>query len=126
MTSATCPLRWAVKLADAGLREKSGSEAALKVAITDSFAVTVTLQVPVPEQAPLQPENIDPEAAEAVKVTVVPVARLAEHKLPQTIPAGLPSIAPLPFPSSFTKRVKLVAMAPPSITVTLPLPLFAT
>lgn len=47
----------------------------LKVAVTDSSAFMVTEQVPVPEQPPpLQPANVEPEAAVAVRVTTVPVA----------------------------------------------------
>jgi len=45
-----------------------------------NFAVTFmtldmfTVQGPVPEQAPDQPEKVEPEASEAVKVTEVPEA----------------------------------------------------
>ena len=42
----------------------------VKVAVTDFAAVIVTVQVPVPEHAPDQPEKVDPLAAEAAKVTV--------------------------------------------------------
>jgi len=41
-----------------------------KVAVTDFAAVIVTVQVPVPEHPPDQPENVDPLVAEAAKVTV--------------------------------------------------------
>jgi hypothetical protein len=34
----------------------------------------LTLQAPVPEQAPLQPAKVDPEAGDAVSVTLVPLA----------------------------------------------------
>ena len=43
-----------------------------KVAVTDVAAVIVTVQVPVPEHPPDQPEKVYPLAAEAVKVTDVP------------------------------------------------------
>ena len=43
-----------------------------KVAITDFAAVIVTVQVPVPEHAPDQPEKVDPLVAEAAKVTDFP------------------------------------------------------
>ena len=46
----------------------------IKVAVTDVAAVIVTVQVPVPEHAPDQPEKVDPLAAEAVKVTDIPDA----------------------------------------------------
>jgi hypothetical protein len=34
----------------------------------------VTLQVPVPEQTPLQPAKAEPPAGDAVSVTLVPLA----------------------------------------------------
>jgi hypothetical protein len=34
----------------------------------------LTAQVPVPEQAPLQPAKVEPAAGEAVNVTVGPLA----------------------------------------------------
>ena len=43
-----------------------------KLAVTDFAAVIATVQVPVPEQAPDQPEKVDPLVAEAVKVTAFP------------------------------------------------------
>ena len=46
----------------------------LKVAVTDRAAVIDTVQVPVPVHAPLQPENVEPLAADAVSVTEVPLA----------------------------------------------------
>ena len=51
----------------------------LKVAVTACAALTVTLQVPVPAQLPLQPVKVEPAAGAAVKVTAVPVAKDAEH-----------------------------------------------
>jgi hypothetical protein len=44
----------------------------LKVALTDFAAFIVTVQVPVPEHAPDQPEKVDLLAADAAKVTDVP------------------------------------------------------
>ncbi|HEV8098072.1 MAG TPA: hypothetical protein VGP56_02930 [Gaiellaceae bacterium] len=42
-----------------------------KVAVTDCSAFMVTVQVPVPVQPPPdQPAKLEPEAGEAVKVTV--------------------------------------------------------
>jgi hypothetical protein len=44
----------------------------VKVAVTDRAAFIVTVQVPVPEQAPLQPVKFVPVAGVAVSVTRVP------------------------------------------------------
>jgi len=125
MTSVTCPPRCAVKLVDAALMEKSEGAAEVKVAVGDSSPIITMLQMPMPEQGPLQPENVDPGAGEAVKVTIVPRAKLAEQDPGQFMPAGLPTTVPLPLPAKLTERVKLVGVAPPSITVTFPLAEFA-
>jgi len=46
----------------------------LKVAVTVVAAVSVTVQVPVPEQPPpLQPSNVEPALGVAVSVTPVPL-----------------------------------------------------
>src|SRR5262249_48034074 len=55
-----------------------------------------TTQLPVPVQAPLQPENVEPLAAAAVKVTAVP--NVPTHVAPQLIPAGLDVMVPAPAP----------------------------
>ena len=49
-------------------------EAVLNVAVTARAAVIDTVQVLVPEQAPLQPAKLAPLPAAAVKVTEVPLA----------------------------------------------------
>jgi hypothetical protein len=43
----------------------------VKVAVTLHAWVMVTVQAPVPLQAPLQPEKVEPAAGVAVKVTLV-------------------------------------------------------
>jgi len=45
---------------------------AVNVAVTFWAEFIVTLQAPVPEQGPDQPEKVYPVEAEAVRVTVVP------------------------------------------------------
>ena len=46
----------------------------MKVAVTEVFAFSVTVHVPVPAHAPpLQPVNTDPNVAAAVSVTEVPL-----------------------------------------------------
>jgi hypothetical protein len=44
----------------------------LNVAVTEVAALTATPQLPVPEQAPLQPAKDEPAAGVAVSVTAVP------------------------------------------------------
>jgi hypothetical protein len=45
---------------------------ASKLAETERSALMLTVQLPVPEQAPDQPAKFDPAAGEAVSVTLVP------------------------------------------------------
>src|SRR5207247_665997 len=79
-----------------------------KVAVTVVAALSVTVQVPVPEQPPpLQPLKIEPAAGAAVRVTGVPVANAAEHVAPQEIPAGLLVTVPVPAPVLLTVSGKL-------------------
>jgi hypothetical protein len=75
------------------------------VAVTEVGAVTVTVQVPVPEQPPpLQPAKVEPAAGVAVSVTAVPLGKRIEQDTPQLIPAGLLVIEPLPPPARVTVR----------------------
>ena len=60
----------------------------LKVAETAWAAVMVTMHVPVPVQAPLQPANVDPEAAAEVRVTAVPLAKAAEQNVTLLVKPG--------------------------------------
>ena len=84
---------------------KTGSgTTALKVAVTDAFAVRVRLHGLVPEQAPDQPLKVNPAAGVAVSVTLVPLANDAVQVVPQLIPLGLLVTVPLPVPASVTVR----------------------
>jgi len=79
-----------------------------KVAVTVVAAVSVTVQVAVPEQPPpLQPEKVEPAAGAAVKVTEVPLANAAEHVAPHAMPAGLLVTVPAPAPALLTVSVKV-------------------
>ena len=71
-------------------------------------ALSVTAQVPVPEQPPpLQPEKVEPATGVAVKVTAVPLANAAEHVAPQEMPTGLLVTVPLPAPVLETVNEKV-------------------
>ena len=70
--------------------------------MTEELAVRSTVHVPVPVQAPDQPANVEPEPGAAVKVTDVPLAKLALHVDPQLMPAGLLVTVPVPVPASAT------------------------
>src|SRR3990172_6184225 len=67
----------------------------------------VTVQAPVPEQAPLQPEKVEPLAANGVSVTIVPLTYGSLQSLPQLMPAGRDVTVPPPVPDLVTLRVKL-------------------
>ena len=75
---------------------------AVNVAVTETSLVNVTLQVPVPVQAPDQPANVEPAFGAAVSVTMVPLVKLALHVAPQSIPAGLLVTVPAPVPALWT------------------------
>ena len=66
----------------------------LKVAVTDAFALKVTLHGPVPLQAPIHPVKTEFEAGEAVRVTRLPIAKEALHDEPQFTPAGALTTVP--------------------------------
>src|SRR5437899_1262843 len=94
--------------------DNTGAVTSSKRAVTVVLAVSVTLQVPVPEQPPpLQPAKVEPVAGFAVSVTNVPLSNEAEQVTPQSIPGGLEVTVPLPEPSRVTERVNCV---PPAVT----------
>ena len=64
----------------------TGVRVVLNVAVTVVAAVTVMAQEPVPEQAPLQPANVEPAAGAAVRVSGVPAVTDSEQSAPQLMP----------------------------------------
>ena len=70
--------------------------------VNAAFAVLlefiVTVQLPVPEQAPDQPEKVEPAEGEAVRVTEVPISYSSKQSPPQLMPVGLLAIVPEPVP----------------------------
>ncbi len=73
--------------------------------MTAFAALIVTAHVPVPVQAPDQPEKDEPVIAEAVRVTEVPLLYASEQSPPQEIPEGLLDTDPDPAPALLTVRV---------------------
>jgi hypothetical protein len=59
----------------------------------------VTLQAPVPVQAPLQPVKVEPVPGAAVSVTAVPLVNEAAQVAPQEMPAGALDTVPAPAPA---------------------------
>jgi hypothetical protein len=70
------------------------------VAVTLVARDIVTTQLPVPEQPPpLQPMKAVPKVGRAVRVTVVPLGKLATQPVPQLMPAGVLVMVPTPLPA---------------------------
>jgi len=59
----------------------------LNVALTDRLEFILTLQLPVPVQAPDHPANVEPVFGVAVSVTTVPATKLRQPE-PHEVPAG--------------------------------------
>lgn len=55
-------------------------------------------------ESPLQPVNVDPEAAVAVRATTLPVVKLPLQVVPQFTPDGALVTVPLPFPDFVMER----------------------
>jgi hypothetical protein len=103
-------------------------------AVTVAAALSVTTQVSVPLHAPDQPAKVDPEAAAAVSVTCVPLAKFELHVPGQLMPEGLLVTVPEPEPDGVTvsctgaaawSNVAVTEESTPSLTTQLPVPLHA-
>jgi len=107
----------------------------VNVAVTEASLVNVTLQVPVPVHAPDQPANVEPALGAAVSVTAAPLAKLALHVAPQSIPAGLLVTVPVPVPALCTVswkeggglavKVAVTEALPVNVTLQAPVPVHA-
>ena len=80
-------------------------------------ASTLTVQIPVPVHAPLQPVKVEPVLAAAVKVTLAPLLKLVLHVEPQVIPAGEELTVPLPVPLFVTVRAYVVGALVANVAV---------
>ena len=74
------------------------------MAVTDLLEFMVTVQAPVPEQAPDQPVKVETASATAVRVTDRPSLKDTEQVLPQLMPAGELVTVPEPVPVFLTVR----------------------
>ena len=89
-----------------------------KVAVTLRACVILTVHGPVPlHPAPLQPVNVEPLAAVAVRVTLVPEVKAALQVPGQLIPAGLEVTVPLPVPAFVTVRVCVLVRLKVAVTL---------
>ena len=75
------------------------------MAVTLLAAAMITVQLPVPEQAPDQPVKLEPASAEAVSVTEVLMGKAAVQVAPQLMPLGELVTVPEPEPFRLTLRV---------------------
>jgi hypothetical protein len=72
--------------------------AEVKIAVTDELLFKVTAHGVAPLQAPAHPEKVDPAAADAASVTLLPALKLLLHCDPQLMPVGLLVTVPAPLP----------------------------
>jgi hypothetical protein len=77
----------------------------LNVAVQIKFPVTVTV---LPHPVPVQPANVEPLAAVAVRATCVPLATLSLQSLPQLMPVAV--TVPLPVPALATVSVNVLEL----------------
>jgi len=89
----------------------------LKIALTNCAPLMISVQLPIPEQAPLlHPANAKPLAGAADSVTLVPALKVAvQVAAEQLIPAGL--LVTVPEPVTFTVSEKVTT---PKVAVTEP------
>ena len=91
----------------------------LNVAVTARAALIDTVHVvELPEHAPVQPANTEPDAGAAVSVTDTPLLNAKLHNVPQLMPAGDDVTVPLPLPARVTVAVNVVVPDALNVAVT--------
>jgi hypothetical protein len=75
-------------------------------AFTVVAALSVTTHVLVPVQPPFHPAKLNVLPGVAVKVIGMPLAKLAEHVVGQSMPLGLLVTVPVPAPDIVTVRTE--------------------
>ena len=75
---------------------------ALNVAVTEVWVASSIVQVPVPVHGPVHPAKSELASGFAVRVTVVPLVKVALHVSPQSMPAGALATVPVPLPECVT------------------------
>src|SRR5262245_19886682 len=102
----------------------------LKRAVTVRAWSSTTMQAPEPVHAPPHPAKTEPAPGVAVKVTEVPVAKLAVQTVLQVSPAGALVTVPVPAPETVTlsptgtvdAKVAVTVVALVRVTVQMPVP----
>src|SRR5689334_24288401 len=79
---------------------------AVKVAVTERSTPIGTSHAPVPEQAPLQRENCEPEAGVATRWTLCACTNWNAQVEPQLIPEGVLETVPVPVPARLIDSVR--------------------
>ena len=102
----------------------------MKEAVTVLVSLMVTVQVAVPEHAPLQPVKVEPVEGAAVRVTIVPGGYDSLQSIPQSIPSGELMIEPLPVPvfetvNTVDAKVAVTVFEPSMVTWQVPVPVQA-
>jgi hypothetical protein len=89
----------------------------LNVAVADVAAVTSTVHVDVPLQAPDHPANAEPDSGVAVSFTDVPLRKPATQVVPQSMPVGLLVMVPAPVPA-LCKAIRIGGFVKLNVAVT--------
>src|ERR1044072_6522175 len=97
-------------LLDVPIRPSGWCAETVNVAVTDRSWSIVTTQATRPVQSPLQPTNIESTSGVAVSVTMVLQSKPTEHVAPQSMPAGVEVIEPVPVPFADTSSVSVFSV----------------